>query len=1033
MSVDPMKYLAQVLNPRKSVFDKSRRDVTLDLTDLAENKINPGEFFEENFITKGMEQLYEAVFRRLEGKLDDGIFKLTQAMGGGKTHNMISMGLLSKYPEFRDKVMGSVYQTSFKGAARVVSFSGRQNPDEGIWGDIATQLGKRDDFKKFFSSGLKAPGQGDWIGLLQGEPTVIILDELPPYFQNAATQPVGAGTLADVTTTALSNLLVAVGKKELTNVALIISDLSASYEKGSSQLQNAIADFEKETKRSARNFTPVQQNTDELYHILRKRIFENDADEAVIQEIAESYAKELERINKMDLTNDSPQQLNAAIKHSYPFHPSIRELYARFKENPGFMQTRGLIRLMRTVVANMYDEENGWADQTPLIHAYDIDPNDSDTLTELTGINDKLSNAISHDIASGGDASAEKLSTELANNLPLKAARLIFMASLSNVQGGTKGLKQTEIASFLAEPGAGDLASLKSTVLPELRERSWYLHADNSGNLLYKNVQNISAKVNSYRNSYNREAIKKEIVKKLTDIFTPNLKDCYQKLFVLPAVDEIQIEKEKVSLIIFEPDTSGKLNPNLQELYDNERLKNRMMFLTGDHQSMENIYENARGIKATDAALVELQQEKVPANDPQMEEARTLLETYQFKFYSAVQNIFTKLYYPTKRGLTDATIQLKFESNKYEGEDQIKKTLAEKRKFTTETSNETFIKKIEAKLFGGQKSLPWTDILQNSAMMPDWDWHHPNALEVARLDQLRKDLWRENGNWIEKGPFPKPQTKVEVREIKRDPATGKAQLNIKPVHGDAVHYNYGKGVSDTCPKVDLHQPFETDDMEVEFLCVDSKKEHETGEPFLWINKITLQYKFIPQGGETLMEVKVAPSNAEIRYSTDGSDPLTNGGVYEEAFRVKPGQIIQVIGVKDKYLSEVLQTKAPAESGKVEVDKSLPLRWKHPIKRGATSESFKLLTALKKHRATLLGVEVASQAGEHWMQLSSDSASKYPAEKAEEFLNFIQDNAAEGSELSLDIAELKFETGQYFLDLIKELKLDYKDEEIEQKQ
>lgn len=77
-----MKNTLEVLIPRKSVFDKSRRDVTLDLSDLAENKIDPTEFFSENYITEGMKQLYEAVFKRLEGKLDDGIFKLTQSMGG---------------------------------------------------------------------------------------------------------------------------------------------------------------------------------------------------------------------------------------------------------------------------------------------------------------------------------------------------------------------------------------------------------------------------------------------------------------------------------------------------------------------------------------------------------------------------------------------------------------------------------------------------------------------------------------------------------------------------------------------------------------------------------------------------------------------------------------------------------------------------------------------------------------------------------------------------------------------------------------
>ncbi len=1027
-----MKNTLEVLIPRKSVFDKSRRDVTLDLSDLAENKIDPTEFFSENYITEGMKQLYEAVFKRLEGKLDDGIFKLTQSMGGGKTHNMISMGLLAKFPDFREQVMGKIYSTSFKGSARVVSFSGRQNPEEGIWGDIAIQLGKREEFKKFFSAGLKAPGQGDWIGLLQGEPLVIILDELAPYFQNAATQSVGTGTLADVTTAALSNLLVAVGKKELSNVVLIISDLSASYERGSEQMQQAFSNFEKETKRSARNFTPVRQNTDELYHILRKRIFENEASEKVINEVAESYAKELERVNKMDLTNDSPQKLNAAIKESYPFHPGIRDLYARFKENPGFMQTRGLIRLMRTVVSNMYDPVNGWAAETQLIHAFDIDPNDADTNSELTGINDKLSNAIAHDVADKGNAAAEKLSDEFANTLPLKAARLIFMASLSNVSGGNKGLKNTEIAYLLAEPGS-DLASLNSKVLPDLREHSWYLHADNSGNLLYKNVQNISAKVNSYRNSYNREAIKKEIVKMLEKLFTPNLRDCYQKVFILPAIDEIQIEKDKVSLIIYEPATSGNIHPKLQELYDNERLKNRMMFLTGDHQSMESIYEQAKGIKATQAALNDLIQDKVPGNDPQMEEANTLLENYQFKFYAAVQNIFTKLYYPTKRGITDATIQLKFESNKYDGESQIKKTLEEKRKFTAETNVDPFIRKIEAKLFGGSKTLPWKDILQNAAMMPDWDWHHPNALEDVKKEQIRKELWRTSGDWIVKGPFPPPPTRVEIKEISRDRETGTVELNVKPINGDTIYYNYGKGVSDTCPELDYHKTFSTDEMEIEFLCVDSKNSFETGEPVLWTNKITLQHKFIPQGGDTVLEIQVAPKTAEIRYSTDGSEPLTNGGIYETAFLVKPNQIIQAVGVKGIYNSEKLQIKAPAETGKLEIDKALPLRWKRSIRKGSTSESYKLITSLKKHNVKLVGLGIVSQNSGKWLQLSADSETIYPAEKAENFLKFIQENSVSDSEMILDIAEMKFASGQEFLDLIKDLKEDYKPEEIEQKQ
>ena len=178
---------------------------------------------------------------------------------------------------------------------------------------------------------------------------------------------------------------------------------------------------------------------------------------------------------------------------------------------------------------------------------------------------------------------------------------------------------------------------------------------------------------------------------------------------------------------------------------------------------------------------------------------------------------------------------------------QIKKTLENKRKFNTAPSTETFIKKIEAKLFNNQKSIPWNDLIAKAATSPDWDWHHPNALEDAKQAQLRKDLWRFNGGWIEKGPFPQPPTEVDVKVISRNPETGKAELKITPLNGDTIYYDYGRNVSEACPVHDYHQPFSTEEMEVQFLCVDSEGENKTGDPKLWINEITLQHKFVPQG------------------------------------------------------------------------------------------------------------------------------------------------------------------------------------------
>lgn len=84
-----MSSLEQLCKPRQSVFDRARRDVVLDLTDLVEGRIDAKEFFKENCQTDGMKRLLRESFRRLEGKSQQGVFVLSQAMGGGKTHNMI--------------------------------------------------------------------------------------------------------------------------------------------------------------------------------------------------------------------------------------------------------------------------------------------------------------------------------------------------------------------------------------------------------------------------------------------------------------------------------------------------------------------------------------------------------------------------------------------------------------------------------------------------------------------------------------------------------------------------------------------------------------------------------------------------------------------------------------------------------------------------------------------------------------------------------------------------------------------------------
>ena len=102
-----MKSVAELCRPRPNVFVDTARDDVLNLSDLIEGNIDPDAFFEENFRTKGMNILFQTVFNRFMGKSETGVIRLTQAMGGGKTHNMLALALLAQNPSQDVRVMRS--------------------------------------------------------------------------------------------------------------------------------------------------------------------------------------------------------------------------------------------------------------------------------------------------------------------------------------------------------------------------------------------------------------------------------------------------------------------------------------------------------------------------------------------------------------------------------------------------------------------------------------------------------------------------------------------------------------------------------------------------------------------------------------------------------------------------------------------------------------------------------------------------------------------------------------------------------------
>jgi hypothetical protein len=1019
-----MKTLKPACIPRKSIFDPSKRDTVLDITDLIENRISADEFFAENYITEGMKVLLTEGFRRLEGKSAQGVFKLTQAMGGGKTHNLLALGLLAQHSEYRQKVMSDFYRPGNIGFVRVVAFSGRESDVPfGIWGAIAEQLGKKEQLRDYYSP-LSAPGQTAWINLLKGEPLVILLDELPAYFVNAKSKAIGNSDLSVVTSTALSNLLVALGKDELYNICLVITDLTASYGEGSQQMIESLSNLEKETGRSAMNLEPVQMNTDEFYHILRKRIFEKLLRQDDIVEVAQAYAKAVRDARQMDVTHATPEKFAQTIMESYPFHPAIRDLYARFKENPGFQQTRGLIRLMRIVTARIWNDPD---DTGYLISAHDIDLNDRETLTEINQINNTLENAISHDIASHGQAVAEVIDTNLGTTDAVNVMRLLLISSLANVPGAIRGLTISEIIANLCGPHR-DSAKIKNDVISRLVTSAWYVHTTGEGKLFIKNVQNLVARLTTTAQSYLRDQSVKELKERLNTLFKPDTGWCYQKVLTLPAVDEIDLSYDKVVLVITEPHPDG-LHSDLRKLYAQLTFPNRICFLTGQ-RNFDSLLTSARELKAINHIIGEMESERVSDNDPQMVQARDLLDRIQNQFLSSIRETFTTIFFPTKDRLMKADIRMEFTENRYSGEDQIIKTLTDKYKYTDDVASDTFRKKVEARIFT-QKTMQWAEVKRRAAMNTSWQWHRIDALDKLKDYCIHQEIWREEGGYVEKGPFPKPATDIKIQELQRNTDTGSVKLRLTPVNGDTIFYEIGAPATPASMKLS-GKDFETHELEVSFLVVDSHGDHETGKPVQWKNRITIKSRTYQAGEDKMVELRAAPP-ASIRYTTDGSDPKLSGGVYEEPFSVpKDTRLVLACAEHDDIHSEIHKLEIDWEKGEVkQIDRAKPALWRphHGFKYSNTRTSYGFIKRLNKYKGKAAVTRLAVL-NEHWADLSFADNVMLEPEQIENTVEHLRSVITEG-EVTIEASYLWFPTGQNLFDYVHELKVNLNSHEVEQ--
>src|SRR5258708_15864804 len=172
-------------------------------------------FYEATYLTRELHRILTEVFAVLAGKSGDRVLQLRPPFGGGKTHSLLALyhlarsrQLLNDLPELSTipdpgTVRFAVISGVDIGAADAHAHSRRT-----LWGEMAWQIGGPEGYGMVAEQdrlGI-APG-GDVLARLIGDsPTLLLLDEVLLYVENAMGVVVGESTLGRQTITFLQRL-----------------------------------------------------------------------------------------------------------------------------------------------------------------------------------------------------------------------------------------------------------------------------------------------------------------------------------------------------------------------------------------------------------------------------------------------------------------------------------------------------------------------------------------------------------------------------------------------------------------------------------------------------------------------------------------------------------------------------------------------------------------------------------------------------------------------------------------------------------
>ncbi len=505
----------QVVQPYEFIEELGKREELLvaDLGDVISGIAHPiykdpDLFVRTTFFTSGLIRLLQRVQEKINSGVGNGVIRLQNYFGGGKTHSLIALyHFLHNHKNLFSFLPNSVLPDDIS----VVSIIGTQlNPLKGrkvkglkirtIWGEIAYQLLGSEGLKLIEENDRKriSPGK-EIIRILfkQKKPHVILLDEITEYIAKARGVTIYESNLAIQTLTFIQELTECIGS--LSKSILIISLPDIEYEEVENSDKTALVELSQIISRLAASEVPSEPG--DLYQIIRCKLIRHvilpEKLTHIVKDFTDFYLKH---------NNDFPQIATKPIykslmEQSYPFHPSLVDLlYKNWNEIPTFQGTRSILSLLSQILFTMLDTGS----ETPLILPSDIDLKKGRIRDALFHhLPPKFSNILVKELKRENSSSQGKEIDNRWQDALEKIVQTIFLAS-SQYKSENCGLNIQDINLTTWKPNIS--TAFTGEVLNTLVYSSKYLHI-HQDRYYYSDQLNFNNKINQMKSNYREKAL----------------------------------------------------------------------------------------------------------------------------------------------------------------------------------------------------------------------------------------------------------------------------------------------------------------------------------------------------------------------------------------------------------------------------------------------------------------------------------------------------------------------------------------------